>query len=431
MHTIMCGFSQNIITPFGEGIFMDGYGHRMSPASGVHDDLYVKTAVFGTDADDLFAIIVMDILGVNTEIYTLLTDYIYTLTGLDKSQVAICGIHTHSGPASGILAGLPINYDYWCHTAEICSLCILEAIQNMRECTCQTAIADKELLASVNRRNRPFIDRRIKTAVFKDMDGHMIGVISTACCHPVVNTSLELSADYPQILTQRAIEEYHIPFLFLLGTAADINPHPDIMAEPVHGIEILGNELTDGIFNAVRKADIPWKPTFIQHAYKYAEIPMKPFPSLDTIEKNMKESMKTYHGIPWSVKKHYALRELEWHRHIHHKALQGETSELYVPLQIFSIDRQLVFLFLPFEAMTNTGKRIEEFFQSLGYGAENIFVISCANSVNGYLAPPEEFPYGGYEITDAAYWYGLPKCSEHSEPAVIHAIKDLALESGF
>ena len=425
---IRCGFSQNIITPLGEGIFMDGYGHRMSPASDVHDDLYAKAAVFETADGRRFAIIVLDTLGVSSEIYTLITDYIEAMTGLDKSQTAVCGIHSHSGPAGGMIDGLPVNYDYWCHTAEICGRTISEALDNLCECHCSSAIADSEILSSLNRRDRPFIDRRIRVSVFTGTDGLVRGVISNACCHPVINTSQSMTADYPHVLTRRALEEYGVPFLFLLGRSADINPLPELMGS-WEGMETVGNELSDGVLNAVQKSgDCSWSADFIQSAYKSAVIPMKHFPSPEDAKKSFQKHLKKYTELAWSLDKHYALRELEWHRHIYEKVRQNKASGLCVPIQVFSIGKRIIFVFIPFETFTNTGNKIENFLLSLGYTAENIYVVSCANSVNGYLAPQEEFAVGGYEISGAAHWYGLPECSELSERAVLDAIKELIRE---
>jgi hypothetical protein len=37
----------------------------------------------------------------------------------------------------------------------------------------------------------------------------------------------------------------------------------------------------------------------------------------------------------------------------------------------------------------------------------------------GYLAPVEEFEFGGYEVAGAAHWYNIPEASTESEPAVL------------
>ena len=167
----------------------------------------------------------MDVCGFNQEIYELITDYIEEITGFDKTCIAVCATHTHAAPAGGILDDLPISYDFWGYTAEICGRTVLEALDNMCECTCSAAVMENGIESSFNRRKRPFIiDRRVKAAVFNGPDGKIRGVISSGCCHPVINTTIEISADYLQVLTRRSIEEHGVPFLFLQGRGADINP---------------------------------------------------------------------------------------------------------------------------------------------------------------------------------------------------------------
>lgn len=258
----------------------------------------------------------------------------------------------------------------------------------------------------------------------------MRGVIASACCHPVINTGMEISADYPQVLTRKALEEYGVPFLFLQGRGADINPLvPEDMS--IHdAMEMLGKELTNGVINAIGKAmKTSDQADSISSIYRLASIPMKPFPLPEEAEKIFKASLQRYMEIPWSVDKHYALRELEWHRKMYEKAklTKGNGENICAPVQVFTIGKRLIFVFLSFEVLTNTGNKIEILLRQMGYEEENIFVIGYANSVNGYLAPYEELAVGGYEVTGASHWYGLPECGELTEKTVIETVKEMTL----
>jgi putative intracellular protease/amidase len=61
-----------------------------------------------------------------------------------------------------------------------------------------------------------------------------------------------------------------------------------------------------------------------------------------------------------------------------------------------------------------------------GFPEEGIYVCGYANSVNGYLAPPEEFEVGGYEVGGAAHWYNIPQTSVESEPTVVKWFEEAA-----
>lgn len=157
----------------------------------------------------------------------------------------------------------------------------------MCECTCSAAVVENGIESSFNRRKRPFVDRRVKAAVFNGPDGKIRGVISSGCCHPVINTTMEISADYLQVLTQRSIEEHGVPFLFLQGRGADVNPctFEDMDIEEV--MEKVGSELADAVACAVRKAGGNQEAIdSVQNIYTPAAIPVKPFETVEEAEKS-------------------------------------------------------------------------------------------------------------------------------------------------
>ena len=310
---------------------------------------------------------------------------------------------------------------------KICGRTVLEALDNMCECTCSAAVVENGIESSFNRRKRPFIDRRVKAAVFNGPDGKIRGVISSGCCHPVINTTIEISADYLQVLTRRSIEEHGVPFLFLQGRGADINPctFEDMDIEEV--MEKVGSELADAVACAVRKAGGNQESIdSVQNIYTPAAIPVKPFETVEEAEKKLHDKFEAYLDKPWSLEKHYAFRELEWHRRMYRKIRRCEKPEVHVPIQLLKIGEHLIFVFLPFEVLTNTGNKIEEILCHMGYREEYIFIIGCANSVNSYLTPLEEIPFGGYEVTRAAHWYGLPEYGKCTEKNVIDIVEKIA-----
>ena len=63
--------------------------------------------------------------------------------------------------------------------------------------------------------------------------------------------------------------------------------------------------------------------------------------------------------------------------------------------------------------------KLEEMFVAAGFARETVYVCGYSNMTEGYLAPVEEFPYGGYEVAGAAHWYNIPEASPESEPALL------------
>ena len=83
---------------------------------------------------------------------------------------------------------------------------------------------------------------------------------------------------------------------------------------------------------------------------------------------------------------------------------------------MLAIGKACVFLFVPFELLTLTGNKLEEMFVAAGFARETVYVCGYSNMTEGYLAPVEEFAFGGYEVAGAAHWYNIPEASPESEP---------------
>ena len=140
----------------------------------------------------------------------------------------------------------------------------------------------------------------------------------------------------------------------------------------------------------------------------------------EALKKDILAHEKAYFAAsPEDVKKHYNLRKLQWLRRMLRKAEAGENFDITVTLQYLSIGKACVFAFIPFEVLTLTGNQLEQIFTDAGFPKEAIYICAYANSVEGYLAPAEEFPYGGYEVINAAAWYNTSRTCPQSEGAVL------------
>lgn len=414
---LKCGFAQKKITPGLNGTFMDGYGFRLTPAVGIRDDLYVKVCVFD-EGDKKFAAAVFDLCGFSPRLYRDVAAQISSVSGIARECVAVCATHTHAGPACGLIADLPLNYDYFNYIGETAGYAVREALESAAEGGFDFRIAEKEFTLSHNRRGKPPIDRRIRVASFFDTDGRLRGVIANAACHAVINTNMTISADFPSMLTSEAEKEYPgVPFIFMQGCCGDINPAPPAPFGTEEAILAVGHDLADNVL-AAAKASAPKRADIkIGSAYTYCTVPMKPYPAADELKKKIEFFMNRYHSLQPSPDKHYALRELIWHMNALESVEKGISPDLNVPVQVMTLGRTAAFVMLPFEPLTLTGKAVEEMAAERGIPREAIFTVGYANSVNGYLAPKAEYESGGYEIRDAAHWYGIAECSAESEDA--------------
>ena len=421
-NTLCLGFADAIITPHHpEYIYLDGYGFRLSPATeGVRDDLHAKVCAM-VDGKKTFLLFSLDIIGLREDTYRLVTSQISDLTGVAREDIALSCIHTHAAPASGILDELPIDTDYFAWMGEVCGRAALRAIERACPVTASFAILPETLKTSHNRRKeREVIDRSIRAVAFHDEAGKLRGVLCSAACHAVVNTAHSISADWLAELNALSTDE--VPYLFLQGRGADINPQLYLKLPIDEMIARLGSELSTPVaqFATNTAQGHPFLGT-LERRYEIVRIPMKEMTDLAAVRKEIERESQAYRAIdPSDIQKHFVLRQLQWWRHMERMIENGEDFALRVPLQVLAIGKACVFLFVPFELLTLTGNKLEDMFAETGFARETIYVCGYSNMTEGYLAPVEEFEFGGYEVAGAAHWYNIPEASTESEPALLN-----------
>lgn len=424
---IYCGFSEAKITPQPESVYLDGYGFRVEPAKGVRDDLYVKVCALKDTEDNRFCIVSLDICGFNGEVSDIIKFHISMKCGIDSKQIALCSIHTHAGPACGVLQDLPLNNDYWNHVGEVAGDCVNSAFGCIKPCGFSSAFGN-ELASLHNRRGRGFADGSVRVGSFVDTDGNLLGLLARASCHPVIQTSYDISADYPSVLT-RLSKEYSVPFVFLQGSCGDVNPYFDAPLTENERIEKLGGELADSVQSVLgsEKSEVCFD-GLLSSSFDFVKVPMKEFPSKEELDLSVKETAEKYYASQGRVDKHCLLRLLNYYRGCSEKVSKGVSPDIVVPLQVLKM-YDSVFVFLPFEVLTNTALAIEEKLVGLGFKRESVFVIGYSNHVFGYLPPKEEIALGGYEVLSAPTWYDTAFFSEDSEKVVLDSIFKMIVNS--
>jgi len=419
MREITIGFADGLITPVLNGTFLDGYGFRTSPADSVRDELHAKVMA-ASDGERTVLIFSLDLLALIPDLYRLVTRQIAAVTGVPRERIALNFIHTHSAPCAGGLAEMPIDWDYFARVGDVCGELALRAMERMTPGTFRTAVLPERLIHVRNRRDRDVMDPTIRAAAFRDREGRLRGVLCTACCHAVINTRMSVSADWLSVLNRSSSDE--APFLFFQGRGGDINPAgvPGITTgeEMDELIETLGGELAGPVTRFAADPE-PGRAVSGELRIRYEEIrvPMKPFEDVPVLEASVKEAEREYFAAP-AGERHFPLRELQWRRKMLDMARRGESPDLTVPMQLVTVGESLAFAFIPFELLTLEGDAVERILAGAGWSADRIYVCGYSNSVNGYLAPREEFPYGGYEVAGASHWFNIPETSEDSADAV-------------
>lgn len=442
MGKLYCGFSQVDITPRDPSeVYLDGYGYRVTPAEGVRDRISAKV-FYSRAGEKEFAVITLDVCGLSAELDEKIRCLVRMFTGLRDENFVLCASHTHAAPACGVLMDLPINYQYWNLVGERAAKAVLKARGNACEGELRCAFGTP-LTESANRRGYPeTIDRRVKVCGFFDGSGALKGVLANASCHAVCVQSYNISADYLAVLFARAAEKYEgVPFMFLQGRGADINPYippgADSRAESVRedALARLGGEFAESVFFALGKMKAVGKQSkSIEFSERKISVPTV-FPDRERLERDKafakSEFLRLcgkYDGYDDDGLKRYYLVESLWNCRIAELAEHGGGTSVTARVQFLRIDGFAAFAFVPFELLTETGNAIEKILGKTGLPEVSRFAVGYCNGVNGYLPPESECGKDDYETKSSAHWYGLPgEYDERAERLILSAIDEMCV----
>ena len=95
---------------------LNGFGGRSKESEGVRQQLWAKALAVGTNDQDTVVVITIDTLGIPDDLTERLAKKL-EFHGLNRSRLAICASHTHSGPmiqnCANTLFGQPISTVHW------------------------------------------------------------------------------------------------------------------------------------------------------------------------------------------------------------------------------------------------------------------------------------------------------------------------------
>jgi len=240
------------------GTRLAGYADRNGMTSGVLDQLAIG-ALFLTYGEDRFVLVSADVVAVDSA----LVDEVATAAGLERSELALCASHTHSGPA-GVVGRL--------HPADPDEL--LPELRKRFVQTCKNAIAlareraepvelrfaQGESHAVAANRNDPAgpFDPRVSVLATQNPRGYLTAVLAHFACHPTILSAGNhmLSADFPGAMrkwTGQALDQNRMPpvVLYANGAAGDISTRFTRRAQDHEEVTRIGREIGVAAFKAL------------------------------------------------------------------------------------------------------------------------------------------------------------------------------------
>lgn len=202
------------------GMELEGYGARVSSASGVHDPLHARALVVEGDDGTTVALVVTDLLQVLPRLQGSVATEVLARTGIQRERLQLVGTHTHSGP----------DLNRPSAAEQVIGDRIIEAVERAwRERREAVAAVGVGTVTGIGANRRPGggpVDDRVTVTRFDATDGSPIATHVNYGCHPTTlgpdNTLY--SADYPGVLCRLVDEVAGGVTIFSTGPQGDVNP---------------------------------------------------------------------------------------------------------------------------------------------------------------------------------------------------------------
>jgi hypothetical protein len=391
--------------------WMAGYASRSRPAEGALHDLWAKVLVLQDRAGQRAALVTLDLVGIDREFSTSLATAIHLRHGLERSRLALCSSHTHSGPVVGYNLR-PLHYDqlppveqeqirrYSDQLAQTLVNLVGQALDKLAPCRLDWGLGEAPF--AVNRRQNPEpqvpdlrqagqlrgpVDHRVPVLRVAGADGHPRAVVFGYACHATVLDGYQWSGDYPgyaQLELERRLPG--CVALFWAGCGGDQNPLP---RRQVALAERYGRELAEAAQAVLARPLHPISPQ-LATAYQEIDLPLGELPTAEQLRREADSDNRYLAGR--------ARRLLE--------QLDSGTplSPCYpYPIQAWRLGGELDWLFLGGEVVVDYALRLQA-----ESGSRPAWVAAYANDVMAYIPSRRVLLEGGYEGATAMVYYGLP-----------------------
>lgn len=427
------GTGRVVITPHTP-MPMAGYASRgAKPAEGALNDLWAKVLIIQDPAGKQAALITLDLIGIDRKLSQQICDELIQKYGWDRSRIAICTSHTHSGPVVGeTLAPISLAslgdaeqkqvQDYSKFLRQSVTQAVAQAVEQMKPA--QLFWGNGTATFAVNRRaNReadvprlradgalrgPF-DHDVPVLTVKDQD-KIVAVVFGYACHNTVLSGFQWSGDYAG-LAQSEIERRSpgCQAMFWSGCGGDQNPIP---RREVPLAQKYGAELADAVIKVTSSAMTPLTGK-LATAYQEVDLQLASLPSMEEIQKNA-QSANQYEAARAKM----LLSQIE---------NNGSLSQTYpYPIGVWKLGNEVTFVHLGGEVVVDYALRLKSELAG-NRDPSQIWVAGYTNDVMAYIPSRRVLLEGGYEGGASMVYYGLPTVwAPEVEETIVSSVQLLA-----
>jgi hypothetical protein len=404
------GLAKAAITP-DQFMWMAGYASRDRPAEGKLTELWAKALVLQDAAGQRAVLVTLDVIGVSREMAAAVAATLKERYGLERSQLALCASHTHSGPV--LYRNLSPLHDLivapqqrqlieeYTATLQNKILAVIEAaLSDLKPA--QLAWASGTATFAVNRRNNPAdqvpqlraegklrgpFDHDVPVLAVRDLAGRLQAVVFGYACHATTLAEFEWCGDYPgyaQIEVERA--QPGCQAMFWAGCGADQNPLPRRTVELAIDY---GRQLATAVNEVLSK---PMQPVAgkLTTDFREIDLPLAALPTREQIEQDAQSN-----NVYTAARAKLLLTQMADGRPL---------SPTYpYPVQVWRLGEDVRFIVLGGEVVVDFALRLKA-----ELGGPRTWVAGYSNDVMAYIASRRVLQEGGYEGGGAMVYYGLP-----------------------
>lgn len=387
-------------------IRLAGYANRRGTNWKVEMPLHARALAIGEGADTA-VLVSVELVGITSAVSDWVASELAHGHGLKRDHVAVCAIHTHSGPAiDGYLVAERHDIQPEEHDAMVRYTSWLK--ERLRQ-VAVAALEDRHAARlswaqgyagfAVNRRelkdgkwkrfgvvpNAP-ADRTLPVLVAQSDDGKMRAVLASYACHCTSNGGgMIIHPDWAgEAAAQIESENPGAVALVALGCAGDAGPYPK---NGIAAAKTNGREVAAEVAHLISKGLKPL-PGVTAASYRVVDLPLD--------EPNKK----------------------------------GILEQVPLPVQTWAFGKELTMIFLGGEMTSDYSLRLRR-----ELDADRLWVNAYSNSVPCYVVSRRMYPEGGYEVDASMLKYGwsgrLAAGTEDRIIAAVHAqVEELGQAKG-
>ncbi len=399
-----------------------GFFPRHAFFKGIHDELFVRSLVVSHHGEEI-AIIASDTFGFNNHILGKDRNFteevrirIEEMTGIDRRNIMIASSHIHSTPDTLGFRPLDRKSLLWIESLiEKIATSVLLAKEDMFKADLKVATGQLKGITK-NRRGDKCLDTEVIMLLFNSHGKKAI--IVNFACHPVIVQVQDLvSADFVGVL-ENTVEKTLSGVrgcLFLQGACGDVNPimgNTKDFDDVYHlGMALAGETIKLYSLTKIKK-DSTQTPSLKVVSEKVL-LPSRPLPPIGEVTKELEE-LKAKLERAEGKEREKLRRELRRKEEVYFRVLEGK-GPFKAEIQVLRIGETLL-IGIPGEPFCKMGIEIKRISKPL-LGVP----VGYANGYFGYLAPPDAWEKGGYEVSCGPW----SKVSSESYNILLEAFKKL------